>query len=178
MRAGTGADVALLNSGTLRLDRVIPPGAVTNHHIEAIFPFPDQTRVVMFPMTGARLRNVLEHSVSRGVLGSGGFLQVSGLAFRFDPAQPSGRRIVGTIRRSSGTVLSSADTVRVASGAYTACEKGDGYQIPEAASVCVQQDSAPRAADLLIRYIADSLNGRVEAPRSSRVIQAGNTNPG
>ena len=178
MRAGTGADVALLNSGTLRLDRVIPAGAVTNHHIEAIFPFPDQTRVVTFPMTGARLRNILEHSVSRGVLGSGGFLQVSGVAFRFDPAQPSGRRIVGDIRRSTGSVLSSADTVRVASGAYTACDKGDGYQIPEAAHVCVQQDSAPRAADLLIQYIADSLSGRIEVPRSSRVIQAGHTNPG
>ena len=178
MRAGTGADVALLNSGTLRLDRVIPAGAVTNHHIEAIFPFPDQTRIVTFLMTGARLRDVLERSVSRGVLGSGGFLQVSGLTFRFDPAQPSGHRIVGDIRRSTGAVLRSADTVRVASGAYTACEKGDGYQVPEAASVCVQQDSAPRAADLLIRYIADSLNGRIEQPRSSRVIQAGNTNPG
>ena len=178
MRAGTGADVALLNSGALRLDRVIPPGSVTNHHIEAIFPFPDQTRIVTFPMTGASLRRVLEHSVSRGVLGSGGFLQVSGLTFTFDPAQPSGRRIVGDIRRSTGAVLSPADTVRVASAAYTACQKGDGYQIPEAAPVCVQQDFAPRAADLLIQYIADSLNGRIEAPRSSRVIQAGNTNPG
>jgi 2',3'-cyclic-nucleotide 2'-phosphodiesterase (5'-nucleotidase family) len=178
MRAGTGADVALLNSGTLRLDRVIPPGSVTNHHIEAIFPFPDQTRIVTFAMTGARLRHVLERSVSRGILGSGGFLQVSGLTFRFDPAQPSGRRIVGDIRRSSGAVLSSGDTLRVAAGAYTACEKGDGYQIPEAESVCRQQDSAPRAADLLIRYIADSLSGQIETPRSSRVIQAGNTNPG
>ena len=179
IRAGTGADVALLNSGTLRLDRVIPSGAVTNHDIEGIFPFPDQTRIVMFPMTGARLKQVLEHSVSRGVLGSGGFLQVSGLTFRFDPKQPSGRRIVGDLRRSTGALLSPTDTVRVAAGAYTACEKGDGYQILEAAPVCAQQqNSAPRAADLLMRYIADSLNGRIEAPRSSRVIQAGNTNPG
>ncbi len=178
MRAGTGSDVALLNSGTLRLDRVIPPGAVTNHHIESIFPFPDQTRIITFLMTGARLRQVLERSVSRGVLGSGGFLQVSGLTFRFDPAKRSGHRIVGDIRRSSGAVLRSVDTVRVAAGAYTACEKGDGYEVPEAAGACVQQDSAPRAADLLIRYIADSLNGRIEEPRSSRVIQAGNTNPG
>ena len=178
MRAGTGADVALLNSGTLRLDKVIPPGRVTNHHIEGIFPFPDQSRVVTFPMTGARLRRVLEHSVSRGVLGTGGFLQVSGLSFTFDPAQPSGRRVVGDIRRSTGAGLSPGDTVRVALGAYIACQKGDGYQVPEAEPVCAQQDSAPRAADLLMRYIADSLNGRIEAPRSSRVIQAGNTNPG
>ena len=155
-----------------------------------IFPFPDQTRIVMFPLTGARLRQVLEHSVSRGVLGSGGFLQVSGLTFRFDPKQPSGRRIVGDLRRSTGALLSPTDTVRVAAGAYTACEKGDGYQIVEAVPVCAQQqnlapraadlkqDSAPRAADLLIQYIADSLKGQIQTPRSSRVIQAGNTNPG
>ncbi len=178
MRAGTGADIALLNSGTLRLDQAIPAGSVTNHHIEAIFPFPDQTRVVTVPITGDRLRRVLEHSVSRGVLGSGGFLQVSGLSFSFDPSKPSGRRLVGEIRGSNGKVLPVGDTLQVAIGAYTACDKGDRYDIPEAAPVCTQRDSAPRAADLLMEYIADSLNGRIEAPRSSRVIQAGNTNPG
>lgn len=178
MRAGTGADIALLNSGTLRLDRVIPPGPVTNHHIEAIFPFPDQTRIVTFSLTGSQLRRLLEHSVSRGVLGTGGFLQVSGLSFRFDPARPSGSRLLGDIRRSGGGVLPPGDTVRVALGAYSACDRGDGYEVPEAASACAQRDSAPRAADLLIQYIADSLDGRIETPKSSRVLQAGNTNPG
>jgi hypothetical protein len=32
--------------------------------------------------------------------------------------------------------------------------------------------------DLLIQYIRDSLKGRIEAPKNSRVLQAGNTNPG
>ena len=85
MRAGTGAEVALLNAGTLRLDHPIQPGPITNHELEAIFPFADQTRVVTFPLTGARLRHLLEHGVSEAVLGTGGFLQVSGLSFTFDP---------------------------------------------------------------------------------------------
>jgi len=178
MRAGTGSDVALLNSGTLRLDRVIPPGPVTNHHIESIFPFPDQTRIVKFTLTGAQLRQVLEHSVSAGVLGSGGFLQVSGLSFKFDPTRPSGRRLVGDVRRSAGNAVLPADTIQVALGAYSACDKGDGYDLPEAAAACRQRQSAPRAADLLIQYIADSLKGQIEVPKDSRVIQAGNTNPG
>lgn len=178
IRAGTGADVALLNSGTLRLDKVIPAGPVTNHHIEAIFPFPDQTRIVTFPMTGAALRRVLERSVSRGVVGTGGFLQVSGLAFRYDPAQPSGRRLQGDIRRTGGGLLGPADTVRVALGAYTACDKGDGYVVAEAETACAGRESAPRAADLLIQYITDSLDGKIETPRRSRVLQAGNANPG
>jgi 2',3'-cyclic-nucleotide 2'-phosphodiesterase (5'-nucleotidase family) len=177
IRAGTGADVALLNSGTLRLENIIPAGAVTNHQIEAIFPFPDQTRIVSFQLTGAQLRRVLEHGVSAGVLGTGGFLQVSGLSYTFDPARPTGKRLVGDIR-TGGSTLAPGDSVRVAFGTYTACDGGDGYKVPEAASACAQRASAPRAADLLIHYIADSLKGRIEAPKDARVLQAGNTNPG
>jgi 5'-nucleotidase / UDP-sugar diphosphatase len=178
MRSGTGADVALLNSGTLRLDHVLQPGPISNHQLEAIFPFADQTRVVTFPLTGAGLRRILEHGVSSGVLGTGGFLQVSGLSFTFDPSKPSGRRVVGDIRRPSGRTLAPGDSVRVAFGVYSACEGGDGYSVPEAQTVCANRKAAPRAVDLLIQYIADSLKGRIEAPRNSRVVQAGNANPG
>jgi len=178
MRAGTGADVALLNSGTLRLEDVIQPGPISNHQLEALFPFADQTRVVTFPLSGAGLRRLLEHGVSRGVFGTGGYLQISGLSFTFDPSRPSGRRVVGDLRRSSGRALAAGDSVRVALGVYSACEGGDGYSVPEAQPACANRDSAPRAVDLLIEYIIDSLKGRIEAPKDSRVVQAGNANPG
>jgi 2',3'-cyclic-nucleotide 2'-phosphodiesterase (5'-nucleotidase family) len=178
MRSGTGADVALLNSGTLRLDNLIPPGPISNHQLEALFPFADQTRVVTFPLTGAGLRRLLEHGVSSGVLGTGGFLQVSGVSFTFDPSKPSGRRLIGDLRRPTGRTLALEDSIRVAFGVYSACEGGDGYSVPEAEPACANRESAPRAVDLLIQYIADSLKGRIEAPKDSRVVQAGNANPG
>jgi 2',3'-cyclic-nucleotide 2'-phosphodiesterase (5'-nucleotidase family) len=178
MRAGTGADVALLNTGTLRLERPIKPGPITNHELEAVFPFADQTRVVTFPLSGAGVRRILEYGVSRGVLGSGGFLQVSGISFTFDPRRPSGSRIVGEIRRNRGAVLGPRDTVMIAFGAYSACDGGDGYKVPEAGPACGRRDTAPRAQDLLTRYITDSLKGTVEQPTGARVVQAGNTNPG
>jgi 2',3'-cyclic-nucleotide 2'-phosphodiesterase (5'-nucleotidase family) len=178
LRAGTGADVALLNTGTLHLDHGIPPGPITNHQLEGIFPFSDQTRVVRFGLTGTRLRTILEHAVSQQILGTGGFLQVSGISFTYDPARPSGSRLVGDIKRGDGKILAPSDTVSVAINSYPACQGGDGYQIPEASSVCAQVQSAPRAVDLLSRYISDSLGGRVEAPASSRVVQANSTNPG
>jgi 5'-nucleotidase len=166
VRIGTGTDVALLNSGTLRLDEVIRPGSITNHQIESIFPFADQSRIVTFPLTGARLRRLLEHSVSERVLGTGGFLQVSGVSYTFDPARPSGNRVVGPIRRDTGGILEPGDSVTVAFGIYSACRGGDGYRVPEAAAACVRQATAPRAVDLLIKYIADSLGGRIEASRN------------
>jgi len=177
VRTETGADVALINSGTLRLEKVIPSGPITNHDLEELFPFGDQTRVVTFPLTGARLRRVLEHGVSAGVLGTGGFLQVSGLSFTFDPARPSGNRLVGDVRRG-GRAIAPGDSIRVAFGVYPACRGGDGYQLPEASAACAQQASAPRAVDLLMRYISGSLGGRIETPKNSRVVQAGHTNPG
>jgi 5'-nucleotidase / UDP-sugar diphosphatase len=178
IRAGTGADVALINSGTLRLDEPIQPGPVTNHQLEAIFPFSDQTRVVTFPLTGAQLRRLIEHGVSGRTLGTGGFLQVSGLSFSFDPSRPSGNRVVGELRRADGRVLAPGDTVTTAFGIYPACEGGDGYSVPEASAACARRDTAPRAVDLLTRYITDSLGGRIEAPKPSRVIETKRTNPG
>ena len=178
MRAGTGADVAVLNAGTLRLDDVIRPGPLSNYQLESIFLFADETRVLTVPLSGARLRAILEHGVADGSLGKGGFLQVSGLAFSYNPAAPSGRRIVGDVRRPSNTALGPQDTVTVAIPVYPACDGGDGYEIPEAASACGNRASAPRAVDLLMQYVGDSLRGQVAAPPAGRISRATNTNPG
>ena len=124
MRVGTGADAAVLNAGTLRLDDVIRPGPLTNYQLESIFLFPDETRVLTVPLTGARLRQVLEHGVSDSSLGKGGFLQVSGVSFTYSPAAPSGSRIQGEVRRVAGGVLQPGDTIRVAVPVYPACEGG------------------------------------------------------
>jgi hypothetical protein len=70
------------------------------------------------------------------------------------------------------------DTLRVAVPVYPACEGGDGYVIPEAAPACAARASAPRAADLLVRLIGDSLKGEVTAPAGKRIVRAGNTNRG
>jgi 2',3'-cyclic-nucleotide 2'-phosphodiesterase (5'-nucleotidase family) len=178
MRAGTGADVALLNAGTLRLDDVIRPGPLTNYQLESIFLFADETRIVSFPVAGDRLRELLEHGVSDSALGKGGFLQVSGVTFTYDPARPSGKRLVGDIRRAGGGPISAGDTVRVAFDVYPACQGGDGYKVPEAAASCPAGNSAPRAVDLLMRYIVDSLGGQVKPPSEGRILRSGNTNPG
>jgi len=178
IRSGTGSDVALLNAGALRLDHPIPPGPITNYDLQALLPFADQTPVVTFRLSGARLRSVLEHGVSEPVLGTGGFLQVSGISFAFDSTRPSGSRLIGEVRRSDGKVLGKADTVLVALNSYAACRGGDGYQIPEALDSCGRVQSAPKAVDLLSHYIADSLRGSIEAPKAPRVTVGHNTNPG
>jgi 2',3'-cyclic-nucleotide 2'-phosphodiesterase (5'-nucleotidase family) len=178
MRAGTSADVALINAGTLRLDNPLPVGPITNHDLEAIFPFADQTRVVTFTTTGAGLRRIIEHGLSERVLGTGGFLQVSGVSFVYDPARGSGRRLVGELKRSDGKPLAPDDSIKVAFDIYPACGGGDGYSIPEASAACANASEAPRAVDLLTHYIADSSGGQVKPPVQGRIRDTRNANPG
>lgn len=173
MRAGTGADVALLNSGTLRLDDVVPAGPLSNYTIESLFLFADEARVMTFPLTGRRLREVLEHGVTNASLGAGPFLQVSGISFTYDPSRPDGSRIVGDIQRTGSGPIRPDETVRVAFGVYPACEGGDGYVIPEAAEACRNRAAAPRAADLVLQHVRGALSGRVAAPPPGRIIRQG-----
>nr|MBA3554462.1 5'-nucleotidase C-terminal domain-containing protein [Gemmatimonadales bacterium] len=151
---------------------------VSNYQLESIFLFADETRMVTFPLSGTRLRQVLEHGVSDASLGKGGFLQVSGVSFTYDPRRPSGDRIVGEIGRPEGGVVTPDDTLSVTFAGYPACDGGDGYSIPEAQASCPGVNQGPRAADLLTRYVTDSLGGRIQAPTAGRITRAGNTNPG
>ncbi|CAM2064406.1 5'-nucleotidase C-terminal domain-containing protein [Sulfidibacter corallicola] len=75
---GKPAQIALVNSGSLRLNDVIPPGNVTRGHLKELLPY--ATDLVMVSLTGADIDRALQHSVSDWNA-SGHFLQVSGLKF-------------------------------------------------------------------------------------------------
>jgi 5'-nucleotidase/UDP-sugar diphosphatase len=169
IRIGTGADVAIMNAGTMRIDDVLPAGPITNYQIESIFLFTDEARIMTFPITGARLRELLERGVAEGVVGKGGYLQVSGIKYSWDPARPSGSRIVGDVVRTDGRVIRPTDTIRLSFNVYPACDGGDGYVVPEAKGECEQREKRPRAVDLLLKHIGQDLNGTVVAPPAGRV---------
>ncbi|MFN9794888.1 MAG: bifunctional metallophosphatase/5'-nucleotidase [Gemmatimonas sp.] len=174
MRAGTGADVALINSGALRFDDMMAAGPITRHLLEAVFLFADETRAVTFPLTGARLRELLETGVRQGALGGGAYPQVSGVHFRIDARRPSGSRVVGDLTRDDGRVIAPGETLRVTFVTYPACRSGDGYRIPEASAACEQiarqPSSAPRTVDLVVQHL-ERMNGRIVAPPLGRVTR-------
>lgn len=174
MRVGTNADVALINSGALRFDDIMPAGPITRHMIEGVFLFADETRVVRFPLSGARLRDLLEVSVGRGGLNNGPYLQLSGVRFQFDATLPSGARVVGALTRDDGRPIGATDTLQVSLVTYPACRSGDGYRIPEAAEACraleAAPDSRPRTADLVLQHL-ERMNGRIVPPPIGRVTR-------
>jgi 2',3'-cyclic-nucleotide 2'-phosphodiesterase (5'-nucleotidase family) len=90
MREASGADVALINGGTIRAG--IPAGPVSVGAIYNVLPFDNW--LISFAVTGRELRAALETGVSRVEVRDGGFPQVSGMRYTFDPAAPAGSRIV------------------------------------------------------------------------------------
>ncbi|MDQ2920969.1 MAG: 5'-nucleotidase C-terminal domain-containing protein [Acidobacteriota bacterium] len=96
-RAATGADVGLMNGGSIRADEIIRPGPLTKRDVLSILPF--KNRVIKLELTGAMLRAALEHGVARSAedKGPGRFPQVSGVRFTFDARRPPGSRIIDII---------------------------------------------------------------------------------
>lgn len=79
-----GAQVAFLNSGSLRLNRDLPKDTpISRRHLEELFAY--ATPLSLVKVDGATLAKVAEQSV-RGWPGSGSWLQVSGFGFRHDTA--------------------------------------------------------------------------------------------
>ncbi len=169
MRAGTRSDVAVLNGGALRLDDVIAAGPITNHQMESVFLFPDETRVVSFPISGRALREQLAHNITTQV-GVGGYLQASGIRYGYDASLPPAQRTVLNLTRDDGRPIGDADTLSIAAVGFLACNGGDGYTMVEMSrGACTSLPNAPRTVDLVMAYLAAMPGGRIVLPPVGRV---------
>ena len=83
MRETTGADIALLNSRSIRTD--IPGGNITLEQVYALLPFDNV--VVTMDLTGRQLMEIVEHSATQPY----SRLQVSGIRITHDLSNTGGR---------------------------------------------------------------------------------------
>ena len=86
-----GAQVAFINSGSLRLNQDLSAGTrITRRHVEELFAYPTPLRLIR--IDGATLQKVVENSVQHWP-GSGSWLQVAGMAYVHDPAGKAARNL-------------------------------------------------------------------------------------
>ena len=149
MRARTKTEVALINGGGIRSDRIIPPGPLTRGDLAAMSPFGNV--VMTLELTGRTLREVLEQALPQRDREAGGFLQVSGLEVSFDATAPIGSRIVSVV--VGGAPLDPERRYRVAAIDYIARGK-DGLDAFLKGHVLVDAASAPLLADVLLQAVA------------------------
>jgi len=185
---GKDVDVALINGGAIRGDRVYPAGPLTLKDLLDIYPFGDT--VMKTTLNGAQLLQVLEISASslrvpgdECVGGSraqeGGFLQVSGIRFDIDTKNKPFCAVYDG--RNVKTILSKGKRVVRAEiledGTWKPIEKdkeynvlinswlangGDGYYIFR--DIDNMKDTTFSVVDLLFLYIKKNspINPRLE----------------
>ncbi len=122
VRAASGADIGFVNGGNIRVS--IPVGDITFGKVAELFPFGNTVQVKK--IIGEDLIKVLEVSVSGYPATQGGFLQVSGLTFSFDPTQPAGSRVAEVL--ISGKALDKDSEYTVAINDFLGIG-GDGYEV-------------------------------------------------
>ena len=120
MRQTAGAEVAIINGGTIRTS--IVQGKITVKDIYDVLPFDNY--LVAISLTGAQLQAVLEHGVARLEAPSGCFPQVSGLTFTYSRSAPAGSRVKDVI--VGGRPLDPQKEYVVATNDYLVAG-GDGY---------------------------------------------------
>jgi len=143
VRSATGAEIALLNGGGIRDS--IPAGEITKKQLAAVFPFGNYA--VVMEVSGQQLMAALESGVSLYPAAEGRFPQVSGMSFKFDPAQPAGSRVFDV--KVNGEALDEAKLYTLATNDYIAAG-GDEYPLTDT-PVTGEFDSLE---EILIEYIA------------------------
>jgi 2',3'-cyclic-nucleotide 2'-phosphodiesterase (5'-nucleotidase family) len=122
LRDRTGADVAIVNGGMIRTS--IAAGGISFNQLYTAIPFENwvQTKQV----TGAVIRQAVEHGLSQMPAAFGGFLQQSGMQIVYDASQPAGSRVISI--KVNGEVLDDDQLYTVVASDYI-FGGGDGYSM-------------------------------------------------
>ncbi|HZG52078.1 MAG TPA: bifunctional UDP-sugar hydrolase/5'-nucleotidase [Pyrinomonadaceae bacterium] len=164
-RKYAGADVALLNGGSIRSNTTYAAGALTKRDVLSILPF--ENPIVKIEVTGATLRAALEHGVSRirEEREAGLFPQVSGLRFTYDGRLAPGARVTSVT--VGDAPLDPAKTYTLAVNTYV-LGGGDGYTMFKDARLLLKPEEAQVEPAMLMNTIsaaaeiAPTVDGRIE----------------
>lgn len=118
MRNKTHADIAMLSSGSIRVD--LNAGPVTVENIMNLFPFTDTLDVIQ--LNGKQLKKLVEYSFSLPY----GLAQFSGIKTTYNSKKKTGNRLLTLA--VNGEPVADDDEYSVATYSYAA-SGGDGYTV-------------------------------------------------
>lgn len=153
----TGADCALTNGGGIRAS--IDPGYITKGEIITVLPFGNY--IITKSLTGAVIKEALEHGTSAYPDAAGMFPHVGGMSFTIDVSRPAGDRIVNiTI---GGEPMDLETEYILATNDFMAAG-GDGYTMLDVETVN-EYDALDEA---VIQYI--QARGVIAPTRENRIL--------
>jgi 5'-nucleotidase len=167
IRADASAEVAIVNSGGIRGDRVYEAGRLSRRTLLEIHPFGNVVCKLAVP--GAVILAALNHGVTRLPVAAGQFPQVSGVAFKVDAAAAPGARVRDVVVNGAPLDLNRTYTVAIPDFLL---EGGDGYVMFGGQKVLIDAELGTLMVTALERYVANreiapAIEGRIVilAPR-------------
>jgi 5'-nucleotidase / UDP-sugar diphosphatase len=163
MRAKTGADVAIINGGGIRGERVIEPGTpITRKMVIAALPFGN--KLVTLELSGADLRAAFESGLWMLGKDAGRFAQISGARIVARRDAVPGSRLVSV--EVGGAPLDDARIYKVATNDYLARGK-DGYESFTRGKALTSDDAAPLLSAVVIDAIVKA--GKIAPVTDGRI---------
>ncbi|WP_078394226.1 5'-nucleotidase C-terminal domain-containing protein [Shouchella patagoniensis] len=166
LREATDADIALTNGGGIRAS--IAPGQITKGDLVSVSPFGNFG--VTKEVTGAQLIELLENGVKAYPEPSGGFPQISGFTFAFNPDAPSGSRVHSV--EIAGEPITEDTTYVLATNDFLAAGGDEYNQLAEAPLV----NEFNAIDELLMNYLQSA--GEIAPEVTGRMIVDEGIEPG
>ena len=164
----TGADIGLVNGGSIRADLMYNPGPLTKRDVLSILPF--NNPIVKVDVSGKTLMEVLEHGVARSREDNepGRFPQVSGMKFKFDASKLPGQRIVeATV---NGKPIDPNANYTIALSDFLV-KGGDGYTMFKDAKVLIPADKAQKDSEVFEQAIRSAPNSTISPKVEGRITR-------
>ncbi|MDR0974214.1 MAG: 5'-nucleotidase C-terminal domain-containing protein [Ruminococcus sp.] len=169
MRWAANSDIAFCNAGNIR--GPIFAGKVTVGIISNVLPY--SNLIYVADVKGSVIREVLQYSASLYGQEDGGFMQVSGLSYAFDPEKPEGERLLSVT--VNGDPLDEEAYYSVATFDFLALG-GDNYDM------LIEPFNNARAvgngdiAAVFAEYLNQTENSLSEPQNRIRIIPGGEVN--
>ncbi len=167
MRDAVNADVALMNGGGIRGNKVYPPNStITRRDIFSEMPFGNV--VTVLEAKGAVIKDMIEHGLSRAGRENAAFPHLSGVAVVFDSSLPAGRRATEIL--IGGAPLDPERLYRLATNDFLA-SGGDGFAMLAPLRRILDANAGPLLAQVVMDYVAlkhtvsPQVEGRVRKTR-------------
>ena len=147
-RDATGADIAVINGGGIRGNKIYPAGHLLSRR-DVITELPFGNLNIVFELKGAEIRQMAEIGVSKSPAAAGSFMHYSGMTVEADLSKPPGSRI--TSIKVGGAPLSDTRTYRVAGSDFFQ-RGGDGYIMFKTAPLATKLEDAQLLANDVMVY--------------------------
>lgn len=170
-----GAQIAFVNSGSLRLNEDLPAGIVTRERLLDLFAYPSP--LVLLRLDGATLQRIVDRAV-RDWTGNGWWLQIAGFAFRHDPS--SERALDLTLLTPQGPRPVRPDETLLAVIPHYLADSSrdqDGYTMIEPAALLTSPKQAPDLRDRVAAALGDAEPEGIAPTREGRICTRGQEGP-